>query len=104
MGLQEAYANALMKTIGEVIRKDRLSLGLTPRDFGNVCHYTTMYNIEKGNVNVSIAMLDKIAASMGKFGYDIIREAQIMVNLPSGVEDLTLTEKPFSRWGVKTYT
>ena len=63
--MQEA-TRAAVRSLGDVVRKERLRLALSQEDFAEQCdvHRTYVGQIERGEKNVSIESILKIAASL----------------------------------------
>jgi transcriptional regulator with XRE-family HTH domain len=64
--------------LGETVRQRRARLGISQEEFANRCgvHRTYVGKVERGEQNVSMASLERIAKGLGVPAWQLVREAE----------------------------
>jgi transcriptional regulator with XRE-family HTH domain len=64
--------------LGETVRTRRARLGISQEEFANRCgvHRTYVGKVERGEQNVSMASLERIAKGLGVPAWQLVREAE----------------------------
>jgi transcriptional regulator with XRE-family HTH domain len=67
-----------LKLLGDRVRQRRLGLGISQEAFANKCgvHRTYIGKVERGEQNVSMASLERIAKGLGVRVSQLVREAE----------------------------
>jgi transcriptional regulator with XRE-family HTH domain len=67
-----------LKLLGESVRQRRMRLGISQEEFANKCgvHRTYVGKVERGEQNVSMASLERIAKGLGVPAWQLVREAE----------------------------
>lgn len=67
-----------LKLLGDRVRQRRIGLGISQEAFANKCgvHWTYIGKVERGEQNVSMASLERIAKGLGVRVSQLVREAE----------------------------
>jgi transcriptional regulator with XRE-family HTH domain len=67
-----------LKLLGDRVRQRRLGLGISQEAFANKCgvHRTYIGKVERGEQNVSMGSLERIAKGLGVRISQLVREAE----------------------------
>ncbi|HTA74760.1 MAG TPA: helix-turn-helix transcriptional regulator [Gemmatimonadaceae bacterium] len=67
-----------LKLLGDRVRQRRIGLGISQEAFANKCgvHRTYIGKVERGEQNVSMASLERIAKGLGVRVSQLVREAE----------------------------
>jgi transcriptional regulator with XRE-family HTH domain len=67
-----------LKLLGESVRQRRVRLGISQEAFANKCgvHRTYVGKVERGEQNVSMSSLARIAKGLGVPVWQLVREAE----------------------------
>jgi transcriptional regulator with XRE-family HTH domain len=76
--LLPAMPSQFLKLLGDRVRQRRIGLGISQEAFANKCgvHRTYIGKVERGEQNVSMASLERIAKGLGVRVSQLVREAE----------------------------
>jgi len=74
-----ALSDTLQQRLGRIVRDRREALGLTQEELGERCdlHRTYIGSIERGERNLSLHNIERIAHALGILAWELIRAAEV---------------------------